>query len=153
LGHVNLAGEWFSSAFRWGAGTPNDPVLSSDVSGQCEGFSRSALLFSGYLDTRFRGYGYGHVEHTQRMIRHGYGGVWQQTENGREPLYALIRSPIAVSSTESFLDKAQQARNLALFEAIMDDHSHRMPWRDDAELTRFRGEIEASGITREVVSS
>jgi GT2 family glycosyltransferase len=56
-GHVNLAGAWFSDSFLSGSGTLDDPILSTNVSAQCSGFSRTALLYGGYFDSRFRGYG------------------------------------------------------------------------------------------------
>ena len=75
FGHVNLAGVWFRDRFLGGKGTVDDPVRSESISGQVTVFSREALDTIGYMDTRFRGYGYGHVDHSARLVRAGYGGV------------------------------------------------------------------------------
>lgn len=142
-GHVNLAGAWFpEGSFLSGAGTPADPILSKVVSGQVEAFSHTAIAYGGYLDTRFRGYGHGHVEHTRRLIRAGYGGI-----DGPEPLFRLITSPVAVA-LQHFTDAKQQdqARNGALVREILEDRSYRMPWRDEHEMRAFRDEIAAADI-------
>ena len=49
-GHVNLAGEWFRDSFLKGSGTVDDPIISKDVSAQCSGFSRDALIYGGYFN-------------------------------------------------------------------------------------------------------
>ena len=140
-GHVNLAGEWFpDGSFRSGAGTPADPILSTVVSGQVEAFTADAIQFGGYLDTRFRGYGHGHVEHTRRLIRFGWGGI-----DGPEPLFRLITSPIAVAHQKPTVTKEDdKRRNGALIREVLDDRSYRMPWRDETEMRAFRAEIAAA---------
>jgi glycosyltransferase involved in cell wall biosynthesis len=140
-GHVNLAGEWFSCSFLAGSGTVDDPILSKDVSGQCSGFSREALLYGGYFDSRFRGYGHGHVEHTRRLLRTGYGGSYQEIDGEVRPIFKLLKSSIKVTSPPSFFNQADCDRNLQLCRELLFDETYRMPWRDDAELVQFREEI------------
>lgn len=64
-GHVNLAGDWFAHAFVSGAGTADDPILARETSGQCSAFSAEALAWVGYLDTRFKGYGFANTSSTR----------------------------------------------------------------------------------------
>jgi hypothetical protein len=97
-GHVNLAGEWFRDSFLRGTGTIDDPILSKDVSAQCSGFSRPALLFGGYLDSRFRGWGHEHVEHTRRLLRIGYGGTYEEVDGEVRPIYRLLKGDIEVTN-------------------------------------------------------
>ena len=141
-GHVNLAGDWFPAGhIASGAGTPGDPILSTHVSGQVEAFTREAIMYGGYLDPRFRGFGHGHVEHTRRLIRAGYGGI-----DGPQPLYRLIRSPITVNHASSASNPADLARNATLIAELLEDHSPRLPWRDEAEMALFRAEIAAARL-------
>lgn len=148
-GHVNLAGEWFPEGSRIsGAGTPLDPYLSTAVSGQVEGFSAAAIRYGGYLDPRFRGYGFGHIEHTRRMIRCGFGGRMGLVGNTGvpQPLYALIAAPFAVAMQKPGRHPEDTMRNEVLCRQLLDDQSYRMPWRDDAELAEFRGEMQAANL-------
>lgn len=140
-GHVNLAGNWFAGGFVSGAGTPGDPFISNLVSGQCSSYSAEALSYVGYLDTRFQGYGVGHVEHSKRFMRAGFGGLHYR-DNGRLlPGFVLIKSPLNVTSEQSYKDEAQIASNERLFTEIKDETVCRSPWRTDREMTQFRDEI------------
>ena len=140
-GHVNLAGSWFADSFLSGAGTVDDPILSTNVSAQCSGFSRTALLYGGYFDSRFRGYGQEHVEHTRRMLRVGYGGSYEEIEGEVRPIYKLLKSSIQVTNPGSFSDRSDRDRNWLMCRELLFDETHRMPWRDDAELMQFRAEM------------
>ena len=42
------------------------------------------------------------------------------------------------------LDPEQVARNLEVAHAVVVDQSYRVPWRSDAEMNRFRGEMVAA---------
>ena len=140
-GHANLAGEWFRDSFLKGAGTVDDPILSTNVSAQCSGFSRAALLYGGYFDPRFRGYGQEHVEHTRRLLRIGYGGSYEDLDGQVLPIYRLLKSCIEVTSPHSFADHADSDRNWMVCRELLFDEKHRMPWRDDGELNQFRAEM------------
>jgi glycosyltransferase involved in cell wall biosynthesis len=141
-GHVNLAGEWFRDSFLRGAGTIDDPILSKDVSAQCSGFSRSALLFGGYLDSRFRGWGHEHVEHTRRLLRIGYGGTYEEIDGEVRPIYRLLKGDIEVTNPPSHANAADRDRNLLLCRQLLSEEAYRMPWRDDTELVQFRAELD-----------
>ncbi len=163
-GHINLAGEWFSGGFLRGSGTVADPIASMGVSGQLSAFSREAVDHVGYYDTRYRGYGMGHVEHTFRMIRAGYGGevvtgnagdfdAWQLRQAGAtlpsrlpEALFYLLSSPIQVIDDNScrHTDPDAEHRNIRHFASTVHDQVHRTPWSSDGEMLKFRAEIVAS---------
>ncbi|HET6196399.1 MAG TPA: glycosyltransferase, partial [Acetobacteraceae bacterium] len=100
-GHVNLAGPWFSDSFLRGTGTVDDPIVSKDVTAQCSGYSRAALLYGGYFDSRFRGYGFEHIEHSRRMVRVGYGGSYEEVDGEVVPIFRLLKGCIAVSNPNS----------------------------------------------------
>jgi glycosyltransferase involved in cell wall biosynthesis len=146
-GHVNLAGDWFRGSFLRGAGTVDNPILSIDVSAQCASYSRRALLYGGYFDSRFRGYGQEHVEHTRRLIRVGYGGTHEEVAGEVRPIFKLLKSCIKVTNPPSFANQRDLERNLLLCRDLLFDESYRMPWRNDAELMQFRQEI-AGAINR-----
>lgn len=139
-GHVNLAGQWFPfDSVTGGTGTPDDPIISTVVSGQVEAFSAASIAWGGYLDPRFRGYGYGHVEHTRRLIRLGFGGT-------NDPLqYYLLKSLFMVTHQRpTLLREDDKLRNEALCKQLLGDTTYRMPWRDEADQIAFRAEIEAA---------
>lgn len=165
-GHVNLAGEWFSGGFVRGSGTAADPIVSMGVSGQLSAFSRDAIDHVGFYDGRYRGYGMGHVEHSCRMIRAGYGGEvvrgaagefdeWQLRKPGAalpsrppEALFYLLRSPIEVIDAGScrLVDPGAEDRNIVNFAQTVHDQVHRTPWSSDGQMLEFRAEIAASGF-------
>lgn len=163
-GHINLAGEWFSGGFLRGSGTVADPIASMGVSGQLSAFSRDAIDHVGFYDSRYRGYGMGHVEHTFRMIRAGYGGEvvtgaagdfdeWQLRQTGAtlpprppEALFYLLSSPIQVTNDSSYrhTDPDAEHRNIRHFASTVHDQVHRTPWSSDGQMLQFRAEIAAS---------
>ena len=161
-GHANLDGTWFRHAARYGSGTLMDPRASHCVSGQCCSFSREAIDVVGYYDTRFQGYGGGHVEHTHRMVRAGFGGTvawpipasyeaWQRGERTFEPPDKpsaldiwLLNSPLHVAFDSSHGSPEATKRSEALVADTLRDTVHRMPWRTDADMVVFRSEIEAA---------
>lgn len=140
-GYANFAGHWFRDSFLRGSGTVDDPIFSTNVSAQCSGFSRLALLYGGYFDTRVRGYGQEHVEHARRLVRIGYGGTHEEIAGEVRPIYKLLKSTITVTTPPSVSDDADRPSNWMLRRELLFDEAPRMPWRDDAELRQFRGEM------------
>lgn len=140
-GHVNLAGDWVDHAYVSGAGTPDDPILATQTGGPCSAFSAEALAWVGYLDTRFKGYGYEHVEHTLRFMRLGYGGVRRPLNGEPTLLFMLIRTALEMMPSPSSADPDQAAGNLALCRELFAEPTYRHAWRDDAEMERLRAEI------------
>jgi GT2 family glycosyltransferase len=143
-GHANLGAPWLRDSFLKGTGTVDDPYLSLDVTAQCSSFSRTALLYAGYFDSRFRGYGQEHVEHTRRLLRVGYGGTHEDVAGEVRPIYKLLQGRIEVLGGHSFSDAADRERNWLMCRQLLFDEAYRMPWRDDTELAQFRAEMQAA---------
>jgi glycosyltransferase involved in cell wall biosynthesis len=140
-GHVNFAGDWFGDSFLKGTGTVDDPIVSKDITAQCSGFSRSAVQYGGYFDSRFRGYGFEHLEHSRRLVRLGYGGSFEDIDGEIMPIFKLLKGGIQVSSPPSFSNRADRDRNKLLCQELLFDETYRMPWRNDTELAQFRSEM------------
>ncbi len=140
-GHINLAAPGMEHRFQSGAGTPEDPFLCPVATGQCTAFSRESLLFGGYLDSRFKGYGYEHAEHSRRLIRAGYGGIDETPDMTQHVAYRLIRGALVLAETKSYFDAEQVDRNLTLAANIQNEQTPRAPWRSAAELRQFRAEM------------
>jgi hypothetical protein len=100
-----------------------DPILSIDVSAQCASYSRQALLYGGFFDSRFRGYGHEHVEHTRRLVRAGYGGMHAEVAGEIRPIFRLLKSCIQVTSPPSFSNQPDLDRNLILCRELLADES------------------------------
>ncbi|HVC59063.1 MAG TPA: glycosyltransferase family 2 protein [Acetobacteraceae bacterium] len=147
-GHANVAGRWLQEYFVPGnaAGTADDPIHSDRITAQCAVFSREALLFGGYFDTRFREYGHEHVEHTRRLLRLGYGGT-EGPVNGRSgPLFKLLWGSINYHLVPSVVEaKDEQAeRNRVVAQSLFGDFSYRAPWRNEDEARQLRDEMRHS---------
>lgn len=144
-GHVNFGGGWFREKVLSGAGSVDDPFVSRSLSGQCTAFSRRALLVCGYLDPRFRGYGYEHAEHSARLVRAGFGGEMRTTERGElEPHYYLLAADLTVLSDESYRDEESLAANWIAWTKMHGDPIYRFPWRTTREFRQFRREMRAA---------
>ncbi|MCB8880901.1 glycosyltransferase [Acidisoma cellulosilytica] len=140
-GHVNLAGHWFEHSFISGSGSAEDPILSLDVSGQCSAFSREAILFGGLLDTRFKGFGFEHVEHTIRLIRLGYGGRHDYVEGELRTLYYLLKTRMTHAPTASFNDPDIIRYNQTLCHDLLRDMSFRSGMQNEDEIKTLRAEM------------
>jgi glycosyl transferase family 2 len=143
-GHINYAAEWMHEYFLSGTGTVDDPVRSNMVTAQCSAYSLDALTFGGYFDSRFRGYGHEHVEHTRRLVRVGYGGTDEQIDGKERVLYHLLKGDLTVVNTPSFRDLEQEERNFQLATRIMGAQGYRAPWGADNEMRQFRSETESA---------
>jgi GT2 family glycosyltransferase len=146
-GHANLGAPWLSDSFINGSGTVDDPYLSLDVTAQCSSFSRAALLYAGFFDPRFRGYGWEHLEHTRRLLRVGYGGTFEDIEGEVRPIFKLLKGSVEVLSGRSFSNPADRNRNELICRQLLFDEAYRMPWRDDTEMAQFRAEMQAALAT------
>lgn len=143
-GHVNFAGHWLRDDFLSGSGTVDDPFMSTTVTAQCAGFSRQALIYGGYFDSRFRGYGQEHVEHTRRLIRVGFGGTYENIAGEVRPIYRLVKAGVEATVQPTSRDSGDQERNWLTCLQLLFDETYRMPWREDAELLQFRAEMDAA---------
>ncbi len=143
-GHVNYAGDWMREHFLSGSGTADDPVDSTMVTAQCAAYSRLALTYAGYFNSRFKGYGHEHVEHSRRLVRIGFGGTDQRHDGKEQVVYKMIGSGITVLPSKSHFVADAADNNLRLAQQIMGRQEYRMPWADDRELRQFRSEIDSA---------
>ena len=143
-GHINYAGPWLRDHFISGSGTAADPIRASAVTAQCAGYGRACLTYGGYFDSRFHGYGHGHVEHTRRLVRTGYGGMVNDAENGNAVEFWLLLGDIVATDAPSFYSEAQADRNWQVAADLMGDETYRAPWRNRAEMSQFRSEMEGA---------
>jgi glycosyltransferase involved in cell wall biosynthesis len=143
-GHVNYAAHWMREHFESGAGTAADPIRSKLVTAQCSAYSRNSLTYGGYFDSRFKGYGHEHVEHTRRLVRVGYGGTDELIDGKERVRYFSIKSDLTIAGSQSYFDKAQEERNLNLARGLMGQQGYRAPWGADVELRQFRAETESA---------
>lgn len=137
-GHVNFAPPWFPRA-SCGNGSWHDPFHNDVLTAQCSGFSREALSYVGYIDTRFGRYGHEHVEHTSRMIRMGYGGLTK--EDGASKTFFLLDGAIEIVESVSNFSQQQVDENSEIFHRIHGECAYRPPWRDDTQIRRLRDEM------------
>jgi glycosyltransferase involved in cell wall biosynthesis len=142
-GHVNFASPWpwFRDTFVSGSGSVEDPFVSPLCSGQCTAFSREALEYVGYLDTRFRGYGYEHGEHSQRFLRMGFGGHAFPDHGGVQYRYKMLSGGLQVLDDHTFSTPAQVEQNEEIFHQIQNEGIYRAPWRTDQEMYELRSEM------------
>jgi len=141
-GHAGLAGEWMTKDFLSGTGTPDDPIRSKAVTAQCSVYSREALLFGGYFDPRFRGYGHEHVEHSRRLVRCGYGGNEEKMPDGRwQTVFLLLRGGVQFAPAPTTFNQEQVDRNFAVAQKLFFEFHYRAPWSNEEEMQQFRSEM------------
>ena len=148
-GHMNLAGQWFQGSFVSGSGDVDDPILSLDVSGQCSCFSRQAILFGGLLDTRFRGFGFEHVEHSIRLMRLGYGGRSQEVNGEVKQVFYLLKAAVRIVGSRSYSNPENAERNRALCHELLHDPSFRGGGQNHEEMAILREELLGGAALRD----
>ncbi len=70
-----------------GHGTANIPYTATDTTAQAWAMHSQVWSDIGYLDPRFTGYGYEHVEYQRRAVRSGYGGFIN--DDGHERYFGI----------------------------------------------------------------
>jgi glycosyltransferase involved in cell wall biosynthesis len=146
-GHVAFAHPKLAPWLISGTGTPVDPFVNNKATAQCSSASGLALSQVGFFDTRFKGYGVGHAEWTTRMKRLGYGFRKAIDLEGREVKANLyIEGGLVGDDAPTFKDKANIARNEALFTELKKEAPFRSPWYNDEERLRFLAEQKKAGI-------
>lgn len=128
-GHVNYRAPWFGEWPVAGSGQWWDPAQSRAFTGQCIGLSRHALLTAGYMDVRFKVYGFEHLEHTVRLGRHGFGVGRHDPDKPENRLVYLINSRITGLAAETHGTGDNLSDNAPVFHEAMADHSYREAWR------------------------
>jgi glycosyltransferase involved in cell wall biosynthesis len=141
-GHINFGGGWFREGVLSGSGSVDSPFLSASLSGQCTAFSDRALSVCGYLDSRFKSYGYEHAEHSARLVRAGFGGEMRMTERGElDPHYYLLAADLTVHSDESYRDEQSMTANWVTWTKMYGEPPYRYPWRTKHDFRQFRREM------------
>lgn len=138
FGHVNFAPPWFPLTGS-GNGSWHSPLHSDVLTAQCSGFSREALSYVGYIDSRFGRYGHEHVEHTLRMIRMGYGGLTK--EDGASKTFYLLEGGLEIKDSVCNFSQQHVDENDTIFHQIRHECAYRSPWRDDEQIRRLRSEM------------
>jgi hypothetical protein len=140
-GHINFAHNRIikkPDAVISGDGSYLSPFIAKLVTGQCTACSSSAIQNVGYLNSRFIGYGAGHVEWTERFIFHGYNGL----RGGVDHVFPAINKGVTSNDAPTYKDKGQLERNKKLKMSLKQDNSFKLPWKDDAEKSEFLSEID-----------
>jgi glycosyltransferase involved in cell wall biosynthesis len=144
--------DWLAATTRWhhlayahpsiedqvtsGQGTPDDPFSSPRASGACTSISLRALEVVGYLDARFRGYGIGHREWTERIRRAGYGFKPDDPSKGN----LHIRGGLYLKHGPSNRDETQVEANRETYRSIRKEPVFRRPWTTEDDREAFLAE-------------
>ena len=108
--HVNYAHTaWPANWCRGGSGTADDPWLTWEITGQATVTSREALTRVGYLNSKFKGYGYGHIEWTERFCKLGF------IKRNSVP---CMRGDLVMEEAKTFRNLDDMYRNCALAEDL-----------------------------------
>lgn len=142
-GHVNFMPEItieIDNDITSGSGTATDPFIAPIHQAYCVGYHAKALSYVGYLDVRFEKYGEEHVEHTQRFLRAGYGGLLQYLSPERGQLFYL-RGGLDTLPSHTHGNPEIARRNQIIHDSIRHEPLYRHPWRTDEQMFEFREEI------------
>lgn len=161
--------EWIEACSRWhhlayahpkianwqidGKGTAESPFRNPKATAQCTGVSLSSLDKVGFLDTRFQGYGVGHVEWTSRFrrIKKGYQEVIKPDGTSIRCNF-YITGGLVHEDGVTFRKRDSVERNKNLFQQIKRDPTFRLPWSSQQERTVFLNEMETCGVSLEAMS-
>jgi glycosyltransferase involved in cell wall biosynthesis len=132
--HVNYAHpNWPKDWCRGGTGTAGNPWLSWEITGQATITTREALYKVGYLDTQFKGYGYGHIEWTERFCKAGY--IKRNT-------VPCIRCGLSMHDGATFRNMVDVNRNYHLGNKLRTEpFKYGLPWTSTQEMEIFQGEL------------
>ncbi|HEU4754073.1 MAG TPA: glycosyltransferase, partial [Armatimonadota bacterium] len=147
--------EWVRAAAVWGhvnwshhpperslggCGTPEDPFRFVLHGGQCTFSEREALAAVGYLDTRFKGYGWEHREWTRRFGRH------LRERWGNPPDAApCLSSHVGVEFQATSFNQAEFERNRLLLDRLHREPVYRPPARTAREALMLGQELAQAG--------
>jgi hypothetical protein len=127
-----------------GEGSPARPFLTADIGGQCTITTRAGLKEVGFLDPRFRGYGFEHLEWSWRFWN-TYHDVWGLTDR----LLPCLDRGVGVTWPPSHFVREEYAVNGMLYARLaagceMGDRRPRLPWQNEEERAVLEGEVETS---------
>lgn len=154
--------EWVDAARRWhhvnfshpgllgsqrpplrGDGTAEKPHVHHLVTGQCTAISREAMKIGGYLDTRFHGYGHGHVEWTKRHNKLMFGSLLPEF-SPKEMVFLSITGGLKSDDAPTFRTDSDVERNgLILRTADRERPQHLDPWRSPEEKAALNQEVSS----------
>lgn len=143
-GHVNYAGLWWpKEVYVRGEGSVDNPWFCSSSTAQISGFRRDVVDAVGFLDSRFRRFGHEHTEHSQRIIRAGYGGNQRVIRGERYFDYISANHGLACTADASFIEETGVLANAELSASMVHEPVYRHPWRTDYERAAFLAEVAA----------
>jgi glycosyltransferase involved in cell wall biosynthesis len=138
-GHINLALPSWSQdepEFHGGRGDARRPERWTRVSGCAMGANTRLIRKKiGYLNPRFKGYGYEHAEWSERWIANGYGGLI--TPRGR--VYFAQSKGLTLQPSESSRNFEQINSNRQIFLELRQANYPRAkkPWKTAEEKSDF----------------
>jgi glycosyltransferase involved in cell wall biosynthesis len=141
-GHMNFSAPWFENEslrdfYISGGGTLENPAVYKIVTGQCTSFLTSKIKENvGYLNPLFKGFGFGHVEWTNRFIANNLGGYSKEKVN----YYYCISGGIEAIETASFKNDAEINSNEKVYEKLNSEDVFNFvefPWTDDSSKDDF----------------
>ena len=140
--HVNYCYGFDARDLPPGEGTPGNPYQCLAFGGACTISTRRALRRVGYLNTRFKGYGWEHVEWSHRFRTH-YDHVWRLRENALPCLDCGVRAHWPSSS----FNRQEFDLNGGVYAQIRAnplESLHRLPWRRAEERSVLFQEISSA---------
>jgi hypothetical protein len=147
--HVNVVRDWLKGQGHVyaGLGTPELPFHLRMCTGQCTVTSRRALEEVGFLDSRFVGYGWEHVEWSRRFGLAGYyGGAHLLSIYGGVEIVEADSwedHPAVSSGSGEGQNKCNEELLMSLHERcrVGLEPVYRLPWRSEEERVSFLGEL------------
>ena len=144
--HVNYAPPWVvkhnpDAIYQKSEEMPTCPYLLKLLTGQCTTSSRQALNCVGYLDSRFQGYGHGHVEWTKRFMR-----CSSFIESLPVPIgetYPAINTGLTTQKSISYSNEAERQKNAQILNSLANEPIYRSPWQNDEEKFLFLQEANS----------
>lgn len=116
-----------------GDGTASHPHIHTLLTGQCTAVTRSAMRVGGYLDTRFKGYGHGHVEWTKRHAAHLYPGLVEGFSSSRM-LFVSIVGGLVAENAPTFRNEDDVKRNGQLLQIMSKEPLRYVaPWQSEQD--------------------
>ena len=137
--HVNYCYGLDPKNLPAGRGSADAPYQCAAFGGQCTITTRQALAEVGFLNSRFTGYGWEHVEWTHRY-RLRYKTRWGLPEG----MFPCLDYGVKVTWPPSFYNQDEVDRNGRVYAGIRTEisgHYYTSAWRNDAERQQLQAEV------------
>lgn len=145
FGHVNYV-TWHETPRDQhiaGQGTAEDPMRCTGFAGTCTINTREALENVGYLDTRFRGYGYEHTEWTWRMGEYLRERLWGEPDPERaRHTFPVLQTGVDLIDFGTFRNWEQVEYNQQFLALVEQEPGFRPAFRTPAEKLQLERELE-----------